>query len=102
MSYIQGTAVKLIADFTDRDTGEPTDPAEVVLTIEDGLGQLSQKTLSAGQVQDDTEVVGRFFYVLDTSPNPGTWTYQFESTGNEATLGKKDLTVRPRLGLPVP
>lgn len=102
MSYIQGTRVRLHGRFTDRDTGAPTDVTEAVLTIEDPAGALTQFTLSANQVQHDDGDTGHYFFDLDTSPLFGTWSYQFESTGNEATLGKKDLTVRPRLGVPAP
>lgn len=97
MSYIQGTIVRLSADFTDTDTGAPTDPTEVILTIEDPSGVLTQFTLSDDQVKDDPDVVGRFYFDLDTILLPGTWAYQFESTGNQATVGRKELTVRPRL-----
>lgn len=103
MTYIQGTMVKLTGRFTDRDTGAVTAVTEAVLTVEDPVGGLSQYTLSADQVQHDTDDLGDFyFFILDTSPHAGPWRYQFESTGNEATLGRKNLTVKPRLGVPVP
>lgn len=103
MSYIQGTQVRLIADFTDNETGDPTDPAEVILTVVPPLPAVPfQRTLAAGQVQDDTEKVGRFYYILDTSLAAGTWSYQFESTGNEAVVGRKDLTVKARIPVVVP
>lgn len=98
MSFIQGTRVRLSCTFTDRATGAPTDVTEAVLTVEDPAGVLSQFTLSAGQVKHDDGDTGVYYFILDTSSAFGTWTYQFESTGNEATLGKKDITVRPRIG----
>jgi hypothetical protein len=97
MSYIQGTRVRLQADFKDNETGDPTDPTEVILTIEPPVGPAIQETLSGGQVINDAGVVGRFHYVLDTSAAPGAWAYQFESTGNEAVVGRKVITVKPRL-----
>lgn len=102
MSYIQGTQVRLRGRFRDRDTGDVTAVAEAVLTVEDPLNVVSQYTLSADQVQHDTDDQGDFyFFILDTAPHAGTWRYQFESTGNEATLGRKNITVRPRLGTPI-
>lgn len=96
MSYIQGTRVRLQADFTDNETREPTDPTEVILRIKAPDGVITQKTLSADEVIDDDDAVGRFYYVLDT-PLVGTYQYEFASTGNEATVGKKEITVRPRI-----
>lgn len=97
MSYVQGTIVRLQADFTDNETHMPTDPTEVILTIRRPDGVVTQHTLSGGQVQDDPDRVGRFFYKLDTSPVAGTWSWQMESTGNEAVVGRKELTVLSRL-----
>jgi len=97
MSYVQGTQVKLKGNFKDLDTDQPIDPTEVILTIEDPAGTATQYTLSANQVQNDTDVVGLFFYVLDTTPMHGPWKYQFESTGNEKVVGIKQINVRPRL-----
>lgn len=98
MSYIQGTQVRLRADFTDPATKQLADPIEVILTIEDPLGVMSQFTLSADQVQ--RESLGRFYFILDTSAMPpGPVSYEFESTGNEATVGRKEITIRPRLGV---
>jgi hypothetical protein len=54
-------------------------------------------SLSAGEVLDDPEAFGRFYYRFDTSPMAGTWQYQFESTGVMAALGRKELTVRSRI-----
>lgn len=103
MSYIQGTAVRLRGRFTDRDTGAVTAVTEAVLTVEDPAGGLTQYTLSADQVKHDTDDQGDFyFFILDTSPLHGQWRYQFESTGNEATLGSKNITVKPRLGTAIP
>lgn len=101
MSYIQGTMVRLRADFRDTETGDPTDPISVILTVERPNGTMVQYTLADGDVINDASAVGRFFYDLDTSLASGTWSYQFESTGNEATVGRKELTVRPRLTPPV-
>lgn len=101
MSYVQGTRVRLRGRFRDRDTGQVTAVTEAIVTIEDQNGVLQQHTLSGGEVQHGTDAVGDYyFYDLDTSLGPvGTWEYQFESTGNEATVGKKQITVRPRLGV---
>src|SRR3954463_13309074 len=101
MSYIQGTMVRLRADFTDTETGDPTDTGAVIRTVERPDGSMTQYTLADDEVKNDATVVGRFYYDLDTSAANGTWSYQFESTGNEATVGRKDLTVRPRLTPPI-
>jgi hypothetical protein len=96
MSYIQGTVVKLQADFVDNETKLATEPAEVVLTIRDPAGTLTELRLSNDEIVDDP-VIGRFYYYLDTTPMTGTWQYQFESTGSEATVGRKEITVNARL-----
>ena len=99
MSYIQGTQVKLKGHFDDKTTGQPIDPTEVILTVEDPIGGVVQYTFSGDQVQkgDDT---GDFYYILDTSPLPGAWKYQFESTGTEKVVGRQQITVRPRIATP--
>jgi hypothetical protein len=99
MSFIQGTVVRLKGRFTDRDTGEQVTVNECVLTIEDPDGVLHQYTKSAAQVTENTDDAADPFYWfdLDTMPLPGTWKYQFESTGNEATVGRKEITVKARL-----
>lgn len=97
MSYVQGTAVRLTAYFTDPETDLPVAPAEIVLTVRPPTGVTFQRTLSAGQVLADTARPGRFFYVLDTSPEPGTWRYQFEAPGVDAVVGRKEITVSRRL-----
>jgi hypothetical protein len=101
MSYTQGTMVRLRADFRDTETGEPTDALAVILTVENPAGVMTQYTLADGDVKNDPDVVGGFYFDLDTSLLPGTWSYQFESTGNEATVGRKQLTVTPRLTPPI-
>lgn len=97
MSFIQGTRVRLRADFRDHETGLATDPTEVILTVRDPAGAIVQYTLSDAQVVNDPDRVGRFYFDLDTAPAAGTWEYQFESTGNEATVGRKKITVTSKL-----
>jgi uncharacterized protein YfaS (alpha-2-macroglobulin family) len=98
MSYIQGTVVKLLADFLDNETKQPIDPIEVILTIKNPVGAVTEHRLSTLEVVNDVAAVGRFFFYLDTSPMVGTWQYQFASTGNEATVGRKEITVHQKLG----
>jgi hypothetical protein len=96
MSYVQGTVVRLQADFVDSDTGTAVDPAEVILTIRPPTGE-DETYSTADDVVNDPDVVGRFFYLLDTSPAFGRWRYQFASTGDEAVVGRQQITVRPSL-----
>ena len=100
MSYVQGTRVRLVADFTD-EHGQPTNPIDAVLTVvPPGTVPAFVKTLAADELQLDEDRVGRVFYVLDTTPIAGTWEYQFESVGNETVVGRKQLTVKARLNVP--
>jgi hypothetical protein len=100
MSYVQGTKVELSAVFTDTKTGEPITPTEVILTISPPAASgipTYERRLSVGDVVADPDVEGRVTYLLDTSPATGTWRYQFASTGNQAVVGRQELTVRSRL-----
>jgi uncharacterized protein YfaS (alpha-2-macroglobulin family) len=99
MSYIQGTQVHVSAVFTDHITDLPVDPAEVKLTIEKPSGDTEVRTLSGGSVTNDPLAVGKFTSTIDTTPEYGTWFYQFESTGVEATVGRRAITVRKRIVL---
>jgi hypothetical protein len=98
VSFIQGTHIRLIAEFVD-ESGAPTNPAEVVLTITppagSGLSSIVRR-LSLNEVLPGEEV-GSFSYVFDTSPATGTWQYQFETIGNEAVVARKQFTVKRRL-----
>lgn len=101
MSYVQGTQVRLEGDFSEAVTPFGfINPAEVVITIEPPTGAVFQVTRSGGQVILDPERAGRFYYVLDTSPEPGTWRYQFAAPGSAAVLKHKEITVRKALPTP--
>lgn len=99
MSYVQGTAVQLIADFADADTGVPFDPEEVVVTIRPPSGVTFTATLSGGEVVNDATRTGRFYYVLDTEPEFGNWQYQFEADGpiEQRVVQRKAITVTKRI-----
>lgn len=98
MSYVQGTTVRLQADFAVTDTQEPYDPDEVVLTVAPPTAAPFTRTLTAGEVQADGTRVGRFFYLLDTSSEPGEWRYQFEVPAiNESVVRRGEFTVTRRL-----
>lgn len=101
MSYVQGTTVRLQADFSDPETHEPVMPAEVVLTVEPPTLPVFERTLSAGEVLPDAERAGRFYYLLDTGAEPGTWRYQFEDpTADAGVVQRKEVTVTRRLPAP--
>lgn len=97
MSYTQGTEVRLWADFSDPETRNPVAPPEVVLTIIPPTGAPFTRSRSAGEVLLDADRPGRFYFVLDTSPAPGTWQYQFEGVGVGAVVERKAITVTKRL-----
>jgi hypothetical protein len=97
MSYVQGTEVRLQADFRDTNTNEPFDPPDVLLTVVPPTDPPFTATLVDGEVMNDASRVGRFFYVLDTSAEPGTWRYQFENLGGGRTVQRKEITVTKRL-----
>lgn len=97
MSYVQGTKVKVWAEFADGETGVAEDPASVVLTIEMPDGTTEERTLVGGGVINDPSAVGRFYSIVDTTPQWGNWTYQFESEGPEAVVAKRQFTVKRRL-----
>jgi hypothetical protein len=97
MSYVQGTMIRLQADFVEVDTNLPGTPGEVVCSIEDPTGVVTKYMLSTGGVQADSSVLGRYYRMFDSSPAAGTWLYQFESTGGSATVGRNVLTIRSRI-----
>jgi hypothetical protein len=98
MSYVQGTMIRLQADFIDAQTDLPGTPGEVICSVQDPNGTITTHALSAGQVQADSSVAGRYYYMLDSSPAAGTWFYQFASTGGSATVGRRVLTILSKIG----
>lgn len=85
MSYQIGDVPRVRADFTDRDTGLPTDPTTVTLQILSPSGVVTTPAAT-----NDASVVGGFYYDLALTES-GTWTYRFVGTGavaaaDEATL----------------
>ena len=98
MSYVQGTSVRLSAEFRDPATRAPLTPNEIVLTVLPPSGVAFERTLSGGEIVADLARPGRYFYVLDTSPAAGTWQYQFEAPDYpEAVVARKAITVSGRL-----
>jgi hypothetical protein len=98
MSYVQGTVVRVSAVFTDTNTGAPVDPPEVVLRVERPGQEVEQRTLGQGGVINDPTRTGGFYADLDTEDGPpGTWKYQFESSGATQVTARKALTVRSRI-----
>jgi hypothetical protein len=100
MSYVQGTKVRVIADFLDVNDQAVTGLDEVTLTIERPDGTTEVRTLTGNGVQPDPLVPGRFYSVIDTASAPGVWQYQFENPGAEQTVKRKQLTVKQRLPSP--
>lgn len=99
MAYVQGTSVRLTADFSDPATRAAIVPREVVVRIVPPVGEAIEATLSGGEIRADGGVAGRYVYVLDTSAAPGTWQYQFEAPDYpEAVVARKAITVTRRLG----
>jgi hypothetical protein len=98
MSYVQGTVVRVQADFSDEVTKQPVFPAEITATIQMPDDTVSTRTLSGGDVFADPDVPGRYYSDIDTSAAYGTWWYQFESTGPDKVVAKKQITVRRRIG----
>lgn len=97
MSYIQGTNVELFAEFRDH-AGALAYPAEAIVTLLGPDGTTIHGSRSDGDVLLDPDRVGRVTYLLDTTAlAPGTWVYQFASTGAEAVVGRKELTIRASL-----
>ena len=97
MSYVQGTKVRLWAEFRAPETNTPVDPDEVLLTVVPPTVEPFEARLSDGDIQVDPDREGRYFYVLDTAAEPGTWRYQFESVGLSAAVERKAITVSRRL-----
>lgn len=99
MSYVQGTTVRLQADFANPETGAPVMPDNVVLTVvpPPGVGAEFERSLALAEIVADPDRAGRFYYLLDTEPGPGTWRYQFEAVGSESIVARKALTVSARL-----
>lgn len=85
MSYVQGTSVRIEADFWDPETGDPATPQEIVVTVVRPSGQTDVYTRSGGAVLEDDKP-GSFYYVLETEPESGTWRYQVEGEDN---VGRK-------------
>ncbi len=96
MSYVQGTVIRVIVDFEDAQTGAPINPTEVILTIMTPDGETEERLLSLDEIIDD-DVSGRFTADIDTSAQAGTWHYQFESTGETAVVGKRQITVKRKI-----
>jgi hypothetical protein len=101
MSYVQGSVVRLQAEITDGQSGLLIDPPEVIVTIEDGNGVVTQHKLS--DVTDPVlrEQQGIYYYMCDTSVAYGTWEYQFFAPGTAAGGDRKTLTIRKRIPDPV-
>lgn len=97
MSYVQGTVVRLEADFSDPVTDDPVQPPDVVVTVARPSGATTEHRLSAGEVEADPLQPGRYFYRLNTLPEYGTWKYQFEGTGVDAVVVRKEVSVSRRL-----
>lgn len=98
MSYVQGTVVRVWAEFETADTGAPFDPADVILRIERPGAVATEMKLSAGQVVNDATAVGKFYADVDTTQGPsGTWHYQFESVGPTKVVRRNTLTIRSRI-----
>lgn len=97
MGYIQGTAVRVVADLADPETGDPFVPEDLVVTVEPPGAPAFEATLSEGAVHVDPRTPGRYFYVLDTSLAAGVWRYQVEAVGADAVVARKSITVGSRL-----
>lgn len=98
MSYVQGTSVRLQADFADPITRAAVVPSEITLLIRRPDGTTFEVTRSGGGILPDPDRAGRFYYVLDTSSQFGTWQYQFDGVGAvERAVERKSITVTKRL-----
>jgi len=94
MSYVQGTAVRVIGEFRDPDTNALEDPVDVVVSIfPPGLSTIIRR-FSDGEVAKVG--TGKYQTVIDTSPADGEWDYLFEGTGVDAIVKKRTIRVRPR------
>lgn len=97
MSYVQGTIVKVIGEFRDPVTKVLADPPDVIATVyRPGLNEPE----SVRRFSNNSGVVkleeGRYQTSVDSSPEPGEWSYTFESTGPDAVVQRGKLRIRPR------
>lgn len=96
MSYVQGTKVKVIGEFTDPDTGALEDPDDVVVSVWPPAGTAT----SIRRFSDATGVTkvadGVYQTVIDTSAAAGEYVYVIEGEGDDAVAARRVLRVRPR------
>lgn len=86
MGYVQGTTVRVQADFSDSD-GTALTPTEVTLKVHaPGAASATSYLLSAGDVFADGVVTGRYYRLIDTASAHGTWDYQFAGTDGTSTI----------------
>lgn len=97
MSYVRGAKVEL-STIVRRNDGAIYTPDELVLTVEDPTGVVTEQKLSDGALLPDADVQGRYVGYVDTTPAPGTWQYQFEVTDDAVrTPERRQFTVKDRL-----
>jgi hypothetical protein len=89
--YDIGDQVRLTAQFRDG-SGNPADPAGVLLTIRDPNGVTTVYTYGVDAIAKDD--VGAYHYDL-TVTSAGTWIYRWEGTANPQTAEEGQLVVRP-------
>jgi hypothetical protein len=96
MRVTQGTVVSLTGKFRDQDTGDPTDPPDVVMMYLPPGGVLTNATFSGGQITKISKGVYRGF--INTSAAAGIWAWVFGSIGPSAVLDQDVFTVDPLPG----
>lgn len=95
-SYVEGTVIRSRARYKVTDTGEAYEPAEVTFrAARDGGGVAIERSLTAGGVVAEGVSGGWGTFRCDWTPDaPGTWWYQFATSGSNAVVKKDKVVVR--------
>lgn len=88
--YVQGTQVRLDLDVTDTDTGRRTDPDTLVCRVQNPTGEITEQDLAVLVRLS----IGRYRAIVDTSPCPHAWFYQWIANDEleNAVRGSFDVT----------
>lgn len=106
MSYVQGTKIPVVMEFTDSDTGLPKEPTDVQVWIYTPTALKTTPIVatthllystSAGVTKLDDP--GHYGFILDTSAEAGNWKYEVEGMGAEAVVKTRTIRVTPRLAV---
>lgn len=97
MSYVVGTRVRLLGEFTSPDTGGPVTPSDIEVLVVAPSGVSQTFTRSGGEV--GLVAAGRYSCEV-LADEAGVWAYQFAAVGTDATVNRGTFRVTPALVAP--